>query len=349
MFTVSSFDTSKNTYKLLGEGRDAIFPACFDDMFVESMFTHRSYLQAQNQKNASIAVQEYGAPALFSNNSGFFVHLGRVNNLSGSQIQSLSQDLFRSSDADFIIFEDVHVTSGQNDVAFPIHCFCYQGNWRLPVGAGNKYVSSKRARNLRWCRKKLAEPLGSVELEYRFGKCLPDEVAAVAALNRDKILQSGGHHYLTDNKLALLTRVCADIGYSSCLYADGKIVAGNIVCVSGKRAFGILTGYDNRFEKFSPGLQVTLSAVQELEGMGCEEINFLWGDSPWKSSFHSTRDPLTTVIVRRSQRVLFSASYWKQVAPYLKHALKAFLKPHVMKGLNEMRRFADFAKRREAH
>jgi len=298
-------------------------------VFNRNMFTHRSYLAAQGKQGDLISGYPGGVPALFCDKGDHALFVGRLDRLTLSDIEVVCSALFRSTDAAFAIFEDIRLTETADDLTYPHQRLHYQANWRLPIMPGGKYVSSKRARNLRWCRRKLEERLGATELTYRFGKCRPGEVAAIAAFNRAKVSSAGGKHALTDDKLKMHERICKEIGYISCLYAGDELIAGNIVCIAGKRAFGTLTGYDRRFEKYSPGLQVILAAVSELEGMGCEEINFLWGDSNWKSSFHSNREDLTTLVVRRGNAVLLSARYWLAVAPYIGHAVRAALKPHL--------------------
>lgn len=297
------------------------------------MFTHRCYLAAQGQHDHLIAGVPRGIPALFCDKTEHALYLGRLDTLRPVDIQGICDALFQNTDAAFAIFEDIRLEETGDDLKYPSQKLHYQANWRLPISPAGKYVSSKRARNLRWCRRKLDEQLGDIDLTYRFGKCRAGEVAAIAAFNRDKISAAGGNHALTAAKLKMHERICQQIGYISCLYAGGDLIAGNIVCVAGKRAFGTLTGYDRQFEKFSPGLQVIHSAVTELEVMGCEEINFLWGDSGWKSAFHSKREELTTLIVRRGQSALLQRHYWSATAPYMKHAFKAALKPHVKKSL----------------
>lgn len=320
-----------------------------DVVFDQNLFTHRGYLAAQDQQVHLMAGRPDGKPALFFEKDEHAVFVGRLDTLTLAEIEGICDALFQSSDAAFAIFEDIRLTETGDGLTYPHQTLRYQANWRLPIMPGGKYVSSKRARNLRWCRRKLDEQLGDTKLTYRFGKCRPGEVAAIAAFNRDKISAAGGNHALTDDKLKMHEQICKEIGYISCLYAGDVLIAGNIVCIAGKRAFGTLTGYDRTFEKYSPGLQVILAAVSELEGMGCEEINFLWGDSNWKSSFHSNREDLTTLIVRRGRSALLSARYWRAVAPYLKHAVKATLKPH-LKSLFALirRRRLDWFRRSEA-
>lgn len=325
-----------------------------DQAFDQNMFTHRSYLAAQDRHDGLIAGQPGGVPALFCKRARSALYLGRLDTLTLDGIQGICDALFQSTDAAFAIFEDVRLTGTDSPLTYPGQTLHYQANWRLPITPGGKYVSSKRARNLRWCRRKLDEQLGDIDLSYRFGKCRPGEVAAIAAFNRDKISAAGGNHALTDDKLRMHERICREIGYISCLYAGEKLIAGNIVCIAGKRAFGTLTGYDREFEKYSPGLQVMHAAVSELETMGCEEINFLWGDSGWKSSFHSNREGLTTLIVRRGHSALFSGRYWLEVTPYLKHAVKAALKPGLKTVISALARawpgsFGGFKASRKAH
>jgi len=308
------------------------------NVFNRNMFTHRSYLAAQGQQGDLISGYPGGVPALFCDKGDHALFVGRLDRLKLSEIEVVCSALFRSTDAAFAIFEDIRLTETADGLTYPHQRLHYQANWRLPIMPGGTYVSSKRARNLRWCRRKLNERLGATGLTYRFGKCRPGEVAAIAAFNRDKVSAAGGNHALTDDKLKMHEQICKEIGHISCLYAGDELIAGNIVCIAGKRAFGTLTGYDRRFEKYSPGLQVILAAVSELEGMGCEEINFLWGDSNWKSSFHSNREDLTTLVVRRGNAALLSARYWRAVAPYIGHAVRAALKPHVKSILSMSRK-----------
>lgn len=320
-----------------------------DPVFDRNMFTHRSYLAAQGQHDRLIAGRPDGVPALFFDRNDHALFVGRLDTLTKTEIGVICDALFKSTDAAYAIFEDIRLKEIDTGLTYPHQTLRYQANWRLPIIPGGKYVSSKRARNLRWCRRKLDEQLGDIELTYRFGKCRPGEVAAIAAFNRDKISAAGGNHALTDEKLRMHERICKEIGYISCLYAGDELIAGNIVCIAGKRAFGTLTGYDRTFEKYSPGLQVILAAVSELEGMGCEEINFLWGDSGWKSSFHSNREDLTTLVVRRGNAALLSVPYWLAVAPYVRHTVKAVLKPH-LKSLLAMsaRAWPDWFRRSQA-
>lgn len=303
-----------------------------------NMFTHTSYVRAHRIGDLVYTEGNGLAPALYSDKKSYLLHVGRLNMLSTTEIYCHCTKLFENTEASFIVFEDVRLQDDGARPSFPSQFFRYQENWRRKIGFGEKYMSSKRASNLRRILKKLRQFVDGAELELRFHRCRPGDVDAIAVLNKTKLERAGRHHYLTNEKQAAMERLCSDIGYTAGLYCDGDLLAGTIICVAGSRGYIVLLGHDMRYEKFSPGLQATSFALSELERMGCTEANFLWGDSRWKSDFLADRETLTTVIVRRNNRVLLSKAHRKVLVPYAKHAAKALIKPYVKDLVGKFRR-----------
>lgn len=305
--------------------------ANLSEMFNGNMFTDAAYLRAQGHCDFVMSDGPGLTPVLLSRQPSHLLYLDRLQTLSLSEIDAHSAQLFDKAHLDFIVFEDVRLDP---DIASMRHChqrFGYKANWRRVISAGDRLLSNKQASNLRRKQKKLHAALGGSETEFRFARTVPGDVAQIVEMNRIKIKSGGGRHHMTDEKLAAMEALCARIGYTAKLTHEGKLLAGNILCVSGNRSFIPVLGHDLTYEKFSIGMQVTLLALSELERMGCTECNFLWGDSRWKSDFKADREVLETVVVRRNNRVLFSPDYWGVVLPYAREAAKTVIRPHFKK------------------
>ena len=306
------------------------------EMFNGNMFTNADYLRALGHDDLLISKDGDLSPLLLSDRNSHLLSLDRLQTLSKSEIHRHSTRLFETTAADFIVFEDILIDNDGDIPGVRGNAFCYKANWWRSLSADGKFMSSKQASALRRKQKKLQEHLGNSKLEFCFGRTRPGDVAAIVELNRAKIEGGGRRHQVTDEKLSAMEILCASIGYTARLVCDGELIAGNILCVAGSHSFIPMLGHDLRYEKFSPGLQVTSFALAQLERIGCTESNFLWGDSRWKSDFKAERQPLTTLVVRRNNRVLLSRDYRRVVLPYAKAAAKMALKPHVKPLLNRL-------------
>jgi len=305
--------------------------AILSDMFNGNMFTDPSYLRAQGHRDYVMSDGPGLTPVLLSRQPSHLLYLDRLQTLSLSEMDAHSAQLFDKSPVDFIVFEDVRLGPDDAPTRLLHQRFGYKANWRRLISAGDRLLSNKQASNLRRKQKKLHAALGGSATEFQFARTEPGDVAEIVEMNRKKIKSGGGRHHMTDEKLAAMETLCARIGYTAKLTHEGKLLAGNILCVSGNRSFIPVLGHDLKYEKFSVGMQVTLLALTELEGMGCTECNFLWGDSRWKSDFKADREALETIVVRRNNRVLFSPDYWRVVMPYARDATKTVVRPHVKK------------------
>lgn len=307
-------------------------------MFNGNMFTNATYLEASGYGDLFVSEGGGCSPILWADQQSHFCTLDRMQSLTNLEIQRHAAHLFEHTRADFLVFNDIHL---EEDPAacflYPSQTFQYKANWRRDIAAGDKVLSGKRASALRRKQKKLQEQIGDAPVEFRFERCQPGDVAAIVELNKAKIEAAGGRHHMTAEKQAAMEKLCAEIGYTASLICGEELIAGDIICVSGNRSFIPMLGHNPKYEKYSTGSQVTYLALLELEKMGCTESNFLWGDSRWKSDFRAIRDPLVTMVVRRSNRVLLSADYRKAVLPHAIEAAKATLKPHLKALRDHMR------------
>lgn len=297
--------------------------------FDGNMFTHAAYLRSHGFTDTLVLGGDGVEPALFRDCGAYLVYLGRLQTMSRDAIMRYCASAFTETTACFVVFEDIRFVPDGAFAPYPLHVLRYQANWRRRLNDGEKHLSSKQASNLRRKLRKLREALGGEEPELQFERCGPGDVEAVVRLNKAKIEGQGRHHYMSDGKLASLERLCGEIGYTASLTCGGELLAGVITCVAGVRGYVPLLGHDLRYEKFSTGMQVTALALDALEQLGCSEVNFLWGDSRWKSDFGATREQLATVIVRRTGRVVLSGDYRRVVVPYAVQAAKTALRPYV--------------------
>lgn len=302
--------------------------ANLSEMFNGNMFTDAAYLSAQGHSEFVMSDGPGMTPVLLSRRQSHFLFLDRLQTLSLPEIDAHSALLFDKSHLDFIVFEDVRLDPAEAPMRLRHKRFAYKANWRRSISEGDRLLSNKQASNLRRKQKKLQEALGGSATEFHFARTEPGDVAEIVEMNRKKIQSGGGRHHMTDEKLAAMEALCASIGYTAKISHEGKLLAGNILCVSGNRSFIPVLGHDLKYEKFSTGMQVTLLALTELERMGCTECNFLWGDSRWKSDFKADREVLETIVVRRNNRVLLSPDYWRVVLPLAREAAKTVIRPY---------------------
>lgn len=305
--------------------------ANLSEMFNGNMFTDAAYLRAQGHSDFVMSDGPGLTPVLLSRRRSHLLYLDRLQTLSLSEIDTHSTQLFDKFHLDFIVFEDVRLDPDNAPMRHRHQRFGYKANWRRQISAGDRLLSNKQASNLRRKQKKLHAALGGPATEFHFARTEPGDVAEIVEMNRIKIKSSGGRHHMTDEKLAAMETLCASIGYTAKLTHEGKLLAGNILCVSGNRSFIPVLGHDLKYDKFSIGMQVTLLALTELERMGCTECNFLWGDSRWKSDFRADREALETIVVRRNNRVLFSPDYCNVVLPFAREAAKTVIRPYFKK------------------
>ena len=259
-------------------------------------------------------------PRLFEVKDGVARHIGKLLPLTHSEIQKLSQYFFSSTDIRFLIFEDIVLEGECDDPAtYKRQRFRYQANWHRTLNTGDQYLSNQQRRSLGRKMRKLEESLGS-EPEHVFRPASSDDIDLVAEMNRKTVESRGGGYKLTDQKKDRLKAICEQLGFSSMLVHKGRVIAGDIICMTGHHAYFPLVGYDAEFSKYSPGLFLHTKSLDVCVARGCIEAHFLWGDSRWKSDLGAQRQPLDTIVV--------SKSHWDWIRPtgielFAPHAVKS--------------------------
>ncbi len=261
----------------------------------------------------------------------------RTSHISRAQINNLCEELFLVSQARFVKFEDVAIQPGGN-LDYPHLTARYQENWSRTLVKDEAYLSNKQASNLRRKTRKLKEIADNAVPEFVFRKCTADDIDSVIALNAQTLTNKGRKHSFAQKQQELFKKICTDVGFIAGLYIGDKLIAGDIITILGKKAYFNVVGYDQEFEKYSPGTQVHLQALPECEARGCTQANFLWGNSRWKSDLGGERVPLSTVFVARHKRVLLTARIWLAFIPHLKLQAKVLIKSALTK-LNIKRLF----------
>ena len=301
-----------------------------------TLYTHPAYLAAQGIGEAllvrpAVTAGTAGAamPAVFADRGRFVLHLGRLSRCDAPAIEGLADVLFRDTGADFVVFEDILTDPPEEAIGWPTMSFVYQANWRLGIAPGDPTISSSQRRQIRSKARRLAEATGK-EVRCEFTRADDRLIDRIIAFNRAKITGAGRRHHLSEERLSALKAVCADVGYQALLYCGDDVIAGDIICVSGANAYTLVLGYDPAHERFSPGMQVHAFAVASLRDLGCTEVNFLWGDSPWKSRVGATRQQLTTIVVARNRRTFVSPELLRVCAPYAVAAAKGVVKRHIL-------------------
>lgn len=302
----------------------------------ESLYTHPAYLAANGIQEAVVVspsavggMSETSVSAAFADRGRFMLHLGRLSRYDAGTITSLSGMLFRDTDADFAVFEDIKVVPGTGPVGLPSVSFAYQANWELGIAPDEPQMSSSQRRQIRSKARRLAEATGK-EVRCEFSQARGVSIDRIVDFNRTKITRAGRRHHMSDEKLSVLKRVCADVGYQALLYCGDEVIAGDIICVSGADAYMTVLGYNLAYERYSPGIQAHCFALTQLAEMGCTRANFLWGDSPWKGRMGATRHGLTTVIVARNRRTLLAPELLKVCSPYGVAAAKSIVRRRVL-------------------
>ena len=315
--------TRREPYWTYIDGLDDRYP------LPEGLFMHRAYIDALQLGFVRCIRLESGRSFLFQIDGNVAHCLGRLCRLTGEDVSEFSRKLFDEDAIQAVIFEDIETATTDIVPEYRTLSLSYQANWHMPLHPEGKYMSSKRLQNLRWRRRKLEKMVAPTELTQEFRPCRPGDVTKIVRLNRQKIQGHGRHHCMSEERQQILERVCSKVGYISCLYAGDDIVGGSIVGVAGDNAYGLVTGYNEKYRKFAPGFLATYNAIKELEVLGVSQMNFLWGDSAWKADFKTQRVPLNTLVVHRDHKAFLSARIWNKSAVFLTRSLKAFLKQYL--------------------
>lgn len=299
--------------------------------FDGNLYSHAAYRDAYGHDRLVLSRPAGLDSALFSDKGSHLVHLGRLDGLTTDALMAHATTLFDRTGARFVQFEDIRLIASGACPSSRLHAFRYKANWRRIVPEDGRFMSGKRASDLRRKVRRLDGHVGGNGTTLTFERCRPEMLAAIAALNRERVESTGRAYRLTEAKQAALQRVCAEIGYATLLRHDDDLIAGTVVCMAGARGYVMVLGHDRRFEKFSPGLQAMAFTLEELRARGCTEVNFLWGDSRWKSDFGAVREDLTTVLVRRNAWSLVSGDLGMAALPLVRDVVKAAARPQIQR------------------
>lgn len=303
----------------------------------QKLYTNPAYLAALGIDEVVLvrpacinAASEATPPAVFADRGRHMLHLGRLSHCDGAAVSNVAEALFRETNAKFVIFEDIEIARGEGNIDRPAARFDYQANWRIDLVPGDLPISSSQRRQIRSKARRLVEATGK-ETRLEFSRSDEQSIDRIVAFNRAKIREGGRRHHLSEQKLSALKAVCADVGYQALLYCGDEIIAGDIICVSGSNAYTMVLGYDLAYEHFSPGMQVHVFAVARLQDLGCTQVNFLWGDSPWKARMGATRLQLTTIAVTRNRRTLLAPQFLRECVPYAVATAKNAVRTQILR------------------
>lgn len=295
-------------------------------------FVHPAYLQTTFQAPLvcfETDIDDERIKLFFHEVNGGLVCCNRLAELSEETIGQAATFLFARGQADFLCFEDI-VPEGRPATRPKGGLrLSYQENWLCELSDGLPDVSSRQKAQLRRRKRQLQKFLGEKKLEFRFSRCSSREIDQVIEFNRETVSQKGRNHSFKANSLQSLKAVCAQSGYIAGLYADGKLLAADIISIVNGHAYFHIIGYDMAYSRFSPGLQIHLAAIEECCKMGCKQASFLWGNSRWKADMGGREIPLQTLFVARNFSTYFKTGYWKAFIPYFKKHCRAFLKNKV--------------------
>ena len=293
-----------------------------------SLFTHPVYLRAQGNRDV-LCLRVSGLAdrdrALFSPTGRYLTYLNRLAVLTPAEVGAIAEAAFDVGDARFIIFPDTQLRRDGSRVARPHHSFNYQANWWRALGQGETCLSNRQALRLRRKNRKLAEYLG-VQTDFTFRRTIASDIDMIGDLNKTKIESTGGTYLMSVHKRDALRDVACKIGYTATIHAAGRLIAGMIICVTKPNAYGMITGYDLEFGRFSQGLRVGDRALAELGKLGLNHVNLLWGDTRCKADLGAERRLLTTVLVCRNRRDYLDPALFRSAFTHAKLELKSRIK-----------------------
>ena len=100
--------------------------------------------------------------------------------------------------------------------------------------------------------------------------------------------------------------------YASILYCNDAPVASQFGVIHNNSFFGLLLSFSmGAYDRFSPGLQILLESICELEARGITHFDLSIGDQPYKRRFGCTARPLYEVMIPASRRGSLIWAGWR--------------------------------------
>jgi CelD/BcsL family acetyltransferase involved in cellulose biosynthesis len=159
-------------------------------------------------------------------------------------------------------------------------------------------------RNVVRYRKK-AEEKGEVAFEAVCDQ-RPEMVESLIALHAARWQSRGEPGMIEANRSACFLREIVDKFASSGLLRlfelrmENEIAAAIVCWIYNDRLFFYLTGFDPRFERFSPGQLLLFECLRYSYAHGCREWNFLRGTETYKFAWGAEPVPKCRVLITRS-------------------------------------------------
>lgn len=288
--------------------------------FNQTYFTHATFLESL-QEDKFVAVQMEDRNLVLRENGNHLICCNRLETFSGDTLDKVSKALFETYPNHIITFEDI-VLDGDDAISLPNLKLSYQENWCRGISPDEKYLSKRRRSVVRRRLRKLIETLKDDDIEYVFKRTQDTDVDLVIEMNAKALAAQGRRHDFPEERRRVFKKVATEIGYTAFLYADGKLIAGDVLSVIDDKAWFNIGGYDMEYRDYSPGMQLHSMIIDSCLELGVREVNFLWGNSSWKSDVGSTRVPLTNVYVAAKKHAFLSIGFLRHIKASLNQTLR---------------------------
>ncbi len=173
-------------------------------------------------------------------------------------------------------------------------------------------------------RRSLAK-MGTVRLRsVRGGQGLEDALATVLRLEGSGWKTRAGTAILSDPAVHNLYRSFAlrasEEGWLRLyiLEVDGRPIAADYGCSFGRVGYLLKTGFDEEFQRYSPGLVLRAEVLRASIEEGLSGYDFLGGPDPYKLRWATTVRPRLGIRAYRGTRVLPEWLYWRHCRPRLR-------------------------------
>lgn len=271
----------------------------------------------------------HGRPLLFNKRGRHLVHLGRLLWFEAASLVRAAEALFDQSDADFVVFEDIEV-AGKFPAGFDSATFHYQRDWQIILNGPQAVEHATSGKSRSTTRRKQRAMERDIK-GLRIAREAPtrDLLRTIVALNREKIESGNRKHRIDEAEFERLWSVVAETGHIIVMRDGERVIAGDAICVVGRHAYYMVSGYDMELSRYSPGVIVHYASIEDCRERGVVDFNMLWGDSVYKQRLGAKPHQLVTLVARRTPMVRFSPAYVRATSSYRWHDLKARVKPLV--------------------
>jgi len=288
--------------------------------FNKTYFTHTALLESLEEHDFVVA-EINGHALLFRKNNAHLVCCNRLETFSSETLDAVSKAILNHYPKCIITFEDI-VIEADAVIKLPNFELSFQENWCRDISSDEKYLSKRRRSVIRRRLRKLVETMHDDDVEYVFRRTQDEDIDYVIEMNAKALEMQGRRHDFPEERRRVFKQVAGEIGYTAFLYADGKLIAGDVLTIIDDKAWFNIGGYDMAYRDYSPGMQLHSMIIDSCLELGVRGVNFLWGNSSWKSDVGSTRVPLTTVYMASSKRDFMSLDFLRHIKPSLKQTLR---------------------------